>query len=229
MFRSIEPILIGLDRGPEGSWAIGWRPRAARLAKAGAASQAMVMPGATSAAASVTAVSRSSGHTFSKPNVLSIRLVAGLGIEGDAHMGETVKHLYLVRKDPNAPNLRQVHLMHEELFDALRADGFDLQPGALGENITTRGVDLLGLPEGTRLRLGAQAVIEITGLRNPCRQIEAYRPGLLAQVLEKDADGNVIRKSGVMAVVIEGGDVQPGDPIVVELPAGAHRPLRSVG
>lgn len=179
--------------------------------------------------ATVTAVSRSGAHKFSKPNVLSIRLVAGLGIEGDAHLGETVRHLYLMRKDPAAPNLRQVHLMHEELFDALRAGGFQVGPGQLGENVTTRGVDLLALPEGTRLRLGAQAVIEITGLRHPCRQIEAFQPGLLAAVLDKDAAGNLIRKAGVMAVVIAGGDVQPGDPIVVELPAGPHRPLQSVG
>lgn len=177
----------------------------------------------------VTAVSRSRGHTFSKPNELTIRLVAGLGVEGDAHLGETVKHLYLVRKDPAMPNLRQVHLMHEELFEELRAGGFDVRPGVLGENVTTRGLDLLALPEGTRLRLGAQAVVEITGLRNPCRQIEAFQPGLLAAVLDKDADGQVVRKAGVMAVVIAGGDVHPGDPIAVEFPAGERRPLRSVG
>ena len=179
--------------------------------------------------ATVTAVSRARGHNFSKPNVLSIRLVAGLGIEGDAHLGETVQHLYLMRKDPAAPNLRQVHLMHEELFDALRAGGFHVGPGQLGENVTTRGVDLLAQPEGTRLHLGAQAVIEITGLRHPCRKIESFQAGLLAAVLDKDAAGNLIRKAGVMAVVIAGGDVQPGDPIVVELPAGPHRPLQSVG
>jgi MOSC domain-containing protein YiiM len=177
----------------------------------------------------VTAVSRSGAHSFSKPNATSIRLVAGLGVEGDAHLGERVKHRYLVRKNPAAPNLRQVHLMHEELFDALRGRGFDVQPGALGENVTTRGLDLLGLPEGARLRLGGEAVIQVTGLRHPCRQIEAFQPGLLAEVLEKDAEGHLIRKAGVMAIVLAGGEVKPGDPITAELPAGAHVPLRSVG
>jgi MOSC domain-containing protein YiiM len=176
----------------------------------------------------VTAVSRSRGHNFSKPNQLQIRLVAGLGVEGDAHMGRTVKHRYDVRRKPSAPNLRQVHLMHEELLEELRAGGFDLQPGTLGENVMTRGVDLLGLPEGTRLRLGPAALVEVTGLRNPCRQIEAFRPGLLAAVLGRDAEGRVVRKTGVMAIVLEGGDVQPGDPVAVELPAGPHRPLAPV-
>lgn len=176
----------------------------------------------------VTAVSRNRGHTFSKSNQLMIRLVAGLGVEGDAHMGKTVKHRFLVRREPSAPNLRQVHLIHEELLDELRAQGFDLQPGALGENVMTRGLDLLGLPEGARLRLGPDAMIEVTGLRNPCRQIEAFRPGLLAAVLGRDAEGRVIRKTGVMAVVVEGGDVKAGDPITVELPAGPHRRLAPV-
>jgi MOSC domain-containing protein YiiM len=176
----------------------------------------------------VTAVSRSKGHTFSKRNALTIRLVAGLGVEGDAHLGEKVRHRSHVRKNPDAPNLRQVHLMHEELFDELRAGGFDVQPGAIGENVTTRGLDLLGLPTGTRLRLGADAVVEVTGLRNPCRQLDAFAPGLTAAVLGHDADGHLIRKSGVMAIVIQGGDVNAGDAITVELPAGEQRPLQPV-
>jgi|SRR5262245_61285761 len=176
----------------------------------------------------VTAVSRSSEHTFSKPNVLTIRLLAGLGIEGDAHLGEKVKHRFAARKNPDARNLRQVHLLHAELFDELRASGFVLQPGAIGENVTTRGLDLLALPQGARLRLGSEAVVEITGLRNPCRQIDAFAPGLTAAVLGRDPQGRLIRKAGVMASVIAGGDVRPGDAITVELPAGERRPLLAV-
>jgi MOSC domain-containing protein YiiM len=177
----------------------------------------------------VTAVSRSKDHTFSKPNDLTIRLVAGLGVEGDAHMGEKVKHRAHIRKQgPDIPNLRQVHLIHEELFGELRAAGFDLGPGILGENVTTQGIDLLALPEGTRLQLGAEAVVEITGLRNPCRQIEAFRTGLLSAVLGRDPQGNLIRKTGVMAVVIAGGDVKAGDAVAVILPPGEQRPLLPV-
>ena len=181
-----------------------------------------------SISAIVTAVSRSESHTFSKPNELTIRLVAGLGVEGDAHLGKKVQHLYHVRKNPDAPNLRQVHLMHEELFDELRVAGFNLHAGAIGENVTTRGLDLLGLPTGTRLRIGAEAVIEVTGLRSPCRQIDAFAPSLTAALLGRGADGHLIRKSGVMAIVIRGGDVQAGDAITVELPAGERRPLQPV-
>jgi MOSC domain-containing protein YiiM len=176
----------------------------------------------------VTVVSRSKGHTFSKSNELMIRLVAGLGVEGDAHLGEKVKHRYAVRKNPDAPNLRQVHLMQEELFDELRASGFTVGPGAIGENITTRGINLLALPTGTRLQLGAEAVIEVTGLRNPCRQIEAFQQGLLMAVLGRDAEGYPIRKAGVMAIVIKGGDVKAGDMIAVDLPAGEQHPLLRV-
>jgi MOSC domain-containing protein YiiM len=176
----------------------------------------------------VTAVSRSTRHTFSKPNELTIRLVAGLGVEGDAHLGEKVQHLYHVRKNPDAPNLRQVHLIHEELFEELLAGGFNLHAGAIGENVTTRGLDLLGLPTGARLRLGAEAVIEVTGLRNPCRQIDVFAPGLTAAMLGRDTDGHPTRKSGVMAIVIKGGDVKAGDGITVQLPAGERHPLRPV-
>jgi MOSC domain-containing protein YiiM len=139
-----------------------------------------------------------------------------------------VKHRYHVSKNPDAPNLRQVHLMHEELFDELRAGGFVVQPGAIGENVTTRGVDLLALPRGARLRLGAEAVIEVTGLRNPCRQIDAFQSGLTAAVLGRDSEGRLIRKAGVMAIVVNGGDVKAGDMIAVELPAGEQRPLLPV-
>ena len=176
----------------------------------------------------VIAVSRSERHTFTKPVAPAIRLVAGLGVEGDAHLGERVKHRSRVRKNPDDPNLRQVHLIHEELFAELRAQGFDLAPGAIGENVTTRGIDLLGLPTGTRLRLGPEAVIEITGLRNPCRQLDTFRSGLMAAVLGRDAEGRLVRKSGVMAIVIAGGDVKAGDAIAVDLPVAEPRPLEPV-
>jgi len=177
----------------------------------------------------VTAVSRSKEHTFSKSNVLTIRLVAGLGVEGDAHMGEKVKHRYhILKKGPDAPNLRQVHLIQEELFEELHAAGFNVQPGAMGENVTTRGIDLLALPMHTHLGLGDEAVIEITGLRNPCRQIEAFQQGLLSAVLGLDSEDNLIRKAGVMAVVVRGGPVKAGDAVSVMLPEGEQRPLLPV-
>jgi len=175
----------------------------------------------------VTAVSRSNGHTFSKPNVLTIRLVAGLGVEGDAHYGDKVQHVFHARKNPDAPNLRQVHLIHEELFDELRTGGFQVRPGDIGENVTTRGVGLLTLPTGTRLQVG-NAVIEITGLRNPCRQIDAFAKGLTSAVLGRDAQGQLIRKAGVMAIVVKSGDIRVGDAIAMELPVAAHRPLLPV-
>lgn len=176
----------------------------------------------------VTAVSRSREHTFTKPTAASITLVAGYGVERDAHQGITVKHRSRVARDPSAPNLRQVHLMHAELFDDLGAAGFDVRPGQLGENVTTRGVDLLGLPTGTLLRLGAEAVVEVTGLRNPCLQIDHFRRGVLEQVVGRDEQGAVIRRAGIMSIVRTGGTVLPGDDIVVELPTGPHRPLRPV-
>jgi hypothetical protein len=180
------------------------------------------------AKAFVKAVSRSPAHTFSKANVASIRLLAGLGVEGDAHCGETVRHRSRVAKDPLQLNLRQVHLIHAELFDELRDQGYVVAAGAIGENVTTTGVDLLGLPLGARLRLGASAMVEITGLRNPCHQIEDFRPGLLAAVLGRDAAGNLVRKAGLMGIVVAGGDVSPGDEIVVELPDKPWRPLERV-
>ena len=176
----------------------------------------------------VEAVSLSPGHTMAKPNQASIRLVEGLGVEGDAHAGVTVKHRSRVARDPSQPNLRQVHLIHSELFDEVADHGHTVRPGDLGENITTRGIDLLTLPKGTRLRLGAEAVVEITGLRNPCYQIDNFQPGLLAQMVSKDEDGNIIRKAGVMSIVISGGVVRPGDPIEVTLPEEPHFALERV-
>lgn len=177
---------------------------------------------------SIIAVSSRVGHHFSKTPCLGIRLCKGLGVAGDAHMGETVKHRSRVRKDPSQPNLRQVHLMHAELFDELRAKGFVVRPADLGENITTAGIDLLALPVGTRLHLGASAVVEITGLRNPCIQIDNFQKGLMAATLDRDADGNLVRKAGVMGIVLVDGDVRPGDAISVELPAAPHRALLPV-
>src|SRR4051812_37785802 len=177
---------------------------------------------------SVVAVSLRRGHHFSKTPSLSIRLLSGLGVAGDAHLGETVKHRSRVRKDPTQPNLRQVHLIQAELFDELRIKGFRVEPGDLGENVTTSGLDLLALPTGTRLQLGATAVVEITGLRNPCIQIDGFQKGLMAATLDKDADGNLVRKAGVMSIVLADGDVRPGDAIAAELPAKPHRPLLPV-
>jgi MOSC domain-containing protein YiiM len=176
----------------------------------------------------VTAVSRSATHTMSKANEPVIRLLAGLGVDGDAHAGETVKHRSRVRRDPSRPNLRQVHLIHAELHDELRAGGFEIAPGQMGENVTTRGVDLLGLPEGARLRLGAAAVVEVTGLRNPCTQLDGVQDGLMAATLARDERGDLVRKAGVMGVVVATGDVRPGDAVRVELPARSHAPLRPV-
>lgn len=176
----------------------------------------------------VVAVSRSPGHRFSKRNELWIRLVAGLGVEGDAHAGETVKHRSRVARDPTQPNLRQVHLIHAELHDELAAAGFSVGAGDMGENVTTRGIDLLALPVGTVVRLGESAVVTITGLRNPCSQLDRFQPGLMSAVLDRDADGNLVRKAGIMGVVTAGGDVRPGDAIRVELPPGPHQPLAPV-
>lgn len=178
--------------------------------------------------ATVIAVSRSVGHTFSKPNEDRIRLLPGLGVEGDAHLGVTVKHRSRVAKDPTVPNLRQVHLIHAELIDELETAGFRVSPGAMGENVTTRGIDLLGLPAGTRLRLGAEALIEVTGLRNPCRQLNDFQPGLMGATLDRDADGNLVRKAGIMAVVLDGGEIKPGDAIEIELPPEPRRKLEVV-
>jgi hypothetical protein len=176
----------------------------------------------------VLAVHLSSRHTFHKASQLVIRLLAGEGVEGDAHSGPTVKHRSRVARTPNAPNLRQVHLIHSELHDELRALGFAVAPGEMGENITTQGVDLLGLPTGARLRLGASAVVEVTGLRNPCVQLDSFKRGLMKATLARDPHGKLVRKAGVMGVVLVGGEVRPHDQICVERPAAPHRPLEPV-
>jgi MOSC domain-containing protein YiiM len=176
----------------------------------------------------VVAVCRNPTHSFGKPVVDAVRLVAGLGVEGDAHAGHTVKHRSRVAVDPGQPNLRQVHLIPAELHDELRAAGFDVAAGQMGENVTTRGVDLLALPAGTRLRLGSEAVVELTGLRNPCGQLDAFRPGLKSAVLGRDAAGRRVPRAGAMAVVVAGGVVRPGDAITVELPPQPQRPLERV-
>ncbi|WKV70113.1 MOSC domain-containing protein [Streptomyces sp. PCS3-D2] len=176
----------------------------------------------------VTAVSSNGKHAFTKPNRDSVRLLTGLGVEGDVHAGMTVKHRSRVAQDPTRPNLRQVHLIHEELFAEVGEEGFKVAPGELGENITTGGIDLLGLPVGTLLRMGGSAVLEVTGLRNPCLQINIFRDGLLKQVVGRDEAGNGVRKAGIMSIVREGGVVRPGDTIEVELPNGPHRPLDRV-
>lgn len=176
----------------------------------------------------VVGVSCGAEHTFGKSNQLSIRLLSGLGVAGDAHAGETVKHRSRVAADPTQPNLRQVHLIHAELFEELGAQGFKISAGQLGENITTRGLYLLALPTHTRLHLGVAAVVEITGLRNPCGQLEHLQPGLLAAVLDRDADGTLFRKAGVMGIVLVEGEVRPGDAVRVELPPEPHRRLGRV-
>jgi len=176
----------------------------------------------------ITAVSRSAKHTLVKSNEESVRLLTGLGVEGDAHLGATVKHRSRVARDPTQPNLRQVHLIHAELHEELREAGFGVAAGQMGENITTRGIDLLALPTGARLRLGDTAVVEVTGLRNPCRQLDRIQPGLMAATLSRDEHGNLVRKAGIMGVVIAAGEVRPGDPVKVELPAEPHRPLSPV-
>lgn len=178
--------------------------------------------------ATVTAVSRSATHTMSKQNQPVITLQAGLGVEGDAHNGQTVKHRSRVAQDPTQPNLRQVHLIQSELHTELRDRGFSISPGQMGENITTRGIDLLGLPTGARLLIGPEAVVAITGLRNPCTQLDGIQPGLMKAVLDRDEAGNLIRKAGVMGVVLEGGVVRPGDGIEVVLPPEPWRRLERV-
>ncbi|MGM9480367.1 MOSC domain-containing protein [Roseateles sp. NT4] len=177
----------------------------------------------------VTAVWSSASHTFSKYTQSALTLVEGQGVEGDAHCGVTVKHRSRVAVDPSQPNLRQVHLIQGELFDELAAQGFGVQPGQMGENLTTRGIDLLALPRDTELRIGAEVVLRVTGLRNPCPQIENFEAGLLKAVVGRDSDGGgVVRKAGVMSVVLKGGLVKPGDAITVRLPAPPFEKLERV-
>lgn len=176
----------------------------------------------------VAAVHRSPTHTFSKITATAIVLLEGQGVEGDAHAGRTVQHRSRVARDPSQPNLRQVHLIQSEVLEALGGRGLDVAPGEIGENITTRGIDLLGLPTGTDLHIGNEVVVRVTGLRNPCVQLDTFRTGLLAALLERDAGGELLRKAGVMAVVVRGGRVAPGDPVRAVLPPTPHEPLRVV-
>ena len=178
--------------------------------------------------AHVIAVHRSGGYTFTKPTVDRVELVAGLGVAGDVHAGSAVRHRSRVARDPTQPNLRQVHLIHAELHDELAAGGFVIAPGAMGENVTTRRVDLLGLSRGTQLRIGPDAVIEVTGLRNPCAQLDALVPGLLAAVLDRDEHGQLVRKAGIMGVVVTSGAVTTGDDIAVVAPPGPFVALAPV-
>jgi MOSC domain-containing protein YiiM len=178
--------------------------------------------------ARVVSVSRDDAHRFTKPAVSEIRLIEGWGIEGDTHAGTTVQHRSRVARDPSQPNLRQVHLIHAELFDEVRRHGYEVRPGELGENITTAGLDLLALPAGTVLHLGESAKIRLTGLRNPCDQINGLAPRLMQELVGRGPDGAVVRKAGVMSVVIAGGVVRPGDSIRAELPEGEHEPLQPV-
>ncbi len=176
----------------------------------------------------VAAVSISATHTMRKENVAAITLCAGLGVEGDAHMGTTVKHRSRVARDPSQPNLRQVHLIHAELLEELEAKGFEIAPGRMGENVTTRGLDLLSLPTGTRLHLGDTAIVEVTGLRNPCVQLDGIKHGLMQAVQDRDADGSLVRKAGIMGIVLQGGEVKPDDVIRIVLPPEPHSPLKPV-
>jgi MOSC domain-containing protein YiiM len=177
---------------------------------------------------SVVAVSKSEAHTFSKKNCECITLLAGQGVEGDAHAGATVKHRSMVKANAEQPNLRQVHLIHTELLDELKEQGFKVYPGAIGENITTSGIDVLSLPRNTLLRIGPSAVVQVTGLRSPCKQLDNFQDGLKQAVLDRGESGELIRKSGIMGIVIEGGTVRPGDEIVVTLPDGLHQKLDCV-
>jgi MOSC domain-containing protein YiiM len=175
----------------------------------------------------VVAVSAKAKHGVNKINREVIRLLAGEGVEGDAHCGATVKHRSRWRRDPTQPNVRQVHLLHAELFGELAAQGFAVTPGLMGENVTTRGIDLLALPTGAIVRLGAAAVVRLTGLRNPCYQLDELQQGLMAACLDKQG-GELIRKAGVMGVVLAGGDVRAGDAIAIELPDGPFEALKAV-
>jgi len=176
----------------------------------------------------VSAVHRSPTHTLAKTSQDRIRLLTGLGVEDDAHLGKTVQHLSRIAKDANQPNLRQVHLIHAEIHDALRAIGFDISAGQMGENITTRGIDLLGLPTGTRLHIGESAIVEIKGHRNPCHQLDTIQKGLMAATLDRDAGNNLIRKAGVMGIIVAEGNVEPLNPVRVELPPEPHNSLGPV-
>jgi MOSC domain-containing protein YiiM len=176
----------------------------------------------------VAAVSTQAVHAFSKDRASSIQLIAGQGVAGDAHSGVTVQHRSRVARDPTQPNLRQVHLIHSELLAELASRGLHVLPGQMGENITTLGIPLLALSQGTLLGIGRDALVQITGLRNPCAQIESFMPGLLAAVLDRTEEGKLVRKAGVMGIVIRSGSVRPDDPITIVQSPPRHTPLQPV-
>jgi len=176
----------------------------------------------------VRTVAKDDSHRFSKTLTSEICIVAGLGVQGDAHSGVTVQHRSRVAADPSQPNLRQVHLIQAELFDELNSQGFKVAPADLGENISTEGIDLLSLPRHTLLKIGSDVVLQVTGLRNPCAQIDRFQTGLLKAVLHRQPDGGLVRKAGIMTIVISGGMVRAGDPIELQLPALPHLPLERV-
>lgn len=178
--------------------------------------------------AQITSLSFSPTHSFSKNTVNSLTLIEGIGVENDAHAGTTVKHRSRVAADPTQPNLRQVHLIHSELHDELQQSGFKVKAGDMGENITTSGIDLLGLPKDTILKLGAEVELQVTGLRNPCKQLDDFQSGLMAAVLDRDENGELVRKAGVMAIVLKGGKVFVGDEITTVLPSGEFVGLERV-
>ncbi len=173
-------------------------------------------------------VSLSEDHNFSKKTCSRITLLKGLGVEGDAHCGAKVQHRSRVAKNPDQPNLRQIHLLQSEILDELKGLGFSVQPGEMGENITTAGIDLISLPTNARIKIGNSAVIEIKGLRNPCSQINDFKKGLMNQFLAKDQTGNAVYKAGVMGIVLEGGEIARGDKISVSMPDGPHIKLQLV-
>lgn len=177
--------------------------------------------------AKIVSLSKSLNHSFSKDCIDSLKLIKDLGVEGDAHSGRTVKHRSRVAKDPTQPNLRQVHIIHQELLDTLNQNGFKVKPGNLGENITTQHLDVLSLPENTLLKIG-QSIIKVTGLRNPCAQLDNFQEGLLNAVLDRDDKGNLIRKAGIMAIVLQGGIINIGDTINIEYPLKPHIALKKV-
>jgi MOSC domain-containing protein YiiM len=179
-------------------------------------------------AASVVAVHRSISHGFSKKSADSIQLTAGIGVVGDAHAGALVRHRSRVAADPTQPNLRQVHLMHSELFDLVANEGYHVEPGNLGENVTTLGLDLLGLPVGATLAIGSDVILAMTGLRNPCRQINVFQTGLLSELLRRADDGSTVRLGGAMSVVVRGGTIRTGDPIRVGLPPEPHHAMERI-
>ena len=178
--------------------------------------------------AHVVSVSRSPRHRFSKQPVDAVTLRVGVGVEGDAHAGVTVQHRSRKRWRPDLPNLRQVHLLSAELLDALAVQGFVVSPGDLGENLLVRDLDLLALPTFTRLRLGVDAVVEVTGLRNPCIQLDRFADGLMQATLRREPDGTLVRLAGVMSVVLQTGVVRTGDAVAVQMPTEPHRALAPV-